>query len=111
MKFYKLKKDATQFYDDKFLTTVESLKFWEQNNISHKALEEVDGVFITYGIKEDKNHFKKSMFEKGISKLHFTLNVRSDHQFYGLLSMESSIKEIMTIFEKSVNSFVIKKYN
>lgn len=51
MSHYKLKKEARQFFEEKFHKEVKPLKYWESLIISERLLDEVDKVYIEYGKK------------------------------------------------------------
>lgn len=54
MKRYKLKPEAVGFFDSKYSTQTLTLKEWEDLKVSIKALDEVRGLYITYGHKKIK---------------------------------------------------------
>jgi len=50
MKQYRLKREALQFFDDNYRRWIYPYSVWEEKNISLNALEEVEPVYISYGM-------------------------------------------------------------
>ena len=76
---YKLKKEARQFFDEKFHEKIYPLDVWKKEVISIKLLDEVDNVYIDFGIKssESGTSLQGWCSDNGNPKahFHFTVNV------------------------------------
>lgn len=52
---FKLKKQARQFFDKELHSAIMSLDSWKKNEISIHLLDEVESIYVEYGIKSGEN--------------------------------------------------------
>ncbi len=103
---YKLKKKARQFFDEKFHEKIFSLEFWQKETISINLLEEVENVYVDYGIKSSElgTSLKGWDSNNGNPKaqFHFTVNVNEiSNKNYDRVK----IPELMDEMQKVLNKF------
>lgn len=79
MKKFRLKKEALPFFDEGLASDIRPLYEWQQQyKITELALEEVEPLYVTYGIKSGVNsHNLNGWGEKQGSHFHFTLHFPS----------------------------------
>lgn len=78
MSKYKLKKEARQFFEEKLHKEIKPLKFWNEETISERLLDEVDKVYVDYGIKasESRTDLCGWSSNNGEPNAHFEFTVR-----------------------------------
>ncbi len=106
MNKYRLKKDARQFFDEKFHDKISSLEFWEKEIISINLLDEVENVYVEYGIKSSENGTSLKGWGDGYgnpkAQFHFTVNVKDiSCKKYDTVK----IPELMDEMQKVLNRF------
>jgi hypothetical protein len=103
---YRLKKEARQFFDDKFHRYAEPMKFWTNHKIHRNLLEEVELVHIEYGHleKADKNSqiIDLCSWENNEAVFRFILRVNeiNNYKFDAV-----KIAELMDEMQKVVNGY------
>ena len=110
MKNYKLKEKAVPFFDHWLSRKVETLDFWGKNHVLIQALEEVEDVYITYGIKVNEISTDLSSHDGTLKlgKLHFTLNISdlSGKNYNSLTSESENLRKLMAAIQNTVTDFV-----
>lgn len=106
MKMYKLKKEAKIFFKHDLHEKIKSIEFWNNEKIHENLLQEVDNVFVEYGIKtsECSSQLKGWNSNDGNPKahFHFTVHVSNiDSERYDKVS----IPEMMDEMQKVVNKY------
>jgi hypothetical protein len=103
---YKLKKEARNFFDENLAKEVKPLKFWKNENIHINLLEEVDNVYVEYGIKRSETVTDLRGWESGDGNpkahLNFTVYIRNLAEgSYNSID----ITEMMDEIQKTLNRF------
>ena len=52
---YRLKKEARQFFSERMAKQIAKLEYWEKQNVHMNLLEQVENVYVEYGIKDTPN--------------------------------------------------------
>ncbi len=110
MEKFKLKDAAIPFFSYHLKRKVETIEFWDKNHVSIEALEKVDSVFVTYGIKT--SDISTSMCgwtgEDKMGQFHFTLNILDmDNSLYNTLSKDEQLMtRLMSKIQSSVSEFI-----
>lgn len=101
---YKLKKEARQFFDDKYSEKIYPLKTWNSEGIHINLLDKVSRVFVDYGQKrnESSTDLKSWHGSNKTAEIQFTLCVSEiDYSEYDDLD----IPELMDNLQKTVDKF------
>lgn len=103
---YKLKKAARQFFDKKLHEEIKPLEFWNKKTISANLLDEVDKVYIDFGIKRSESTTDLKGWnnnnEDPNAHFHFTVYV-NDMQYVDYKNIE--IAEVMDEIQKVLNVY------
>lgn len=103
---YKLKKEARQFFDKKYHTVIHTGKYWEELNIHENLLDEVEKVYVDYGIRASPIASVISGWSSNegepTAEFHFTLKV---NDISSKKYEQVSIPELMDEMQKVVNKF------
>lgn len=106
MKNYRLKKEAVQFFQEKFATSVYSWDVWNKNGVDDKALEEVEPMHITYGIKTSKSGSSLSGWDNSGTHFHFTINFPSvKYEEHDKFSNGKVVRGLMDKIQSQVDRF------
>lgn len=113
-KLFRLKKDARQFFDKKFLTSIMPLKSWQANNVHENALEEVDKIYISYGHTDVENFCTQlkgwsGFAPKNSAKFFFTINVLDVESKEYEFIKDSHISELMDRLQNVINDYIAEK--
>lgn len=73
MKKFRLKKEAVQFFMEKYATSIMTLNEWEKKGVDKIALDEVEPLRIEYGFPISKNGTSLNGWDENGSHFHFTL--------------------------------------
>lgn len=110
MKMYRLKLEAVPFFKDSMAAAIHTLDIWKEHNVDPKALEEVQPLYITYGIEKKREGY--TMTEKcewshdDGSRFHFTLNFPSvKYNEYNKFSKGRMVRELMDNIQRQLDSF------
>ena len=108
---YKLKKEARQFFDEKYHTKIYPLSIWEKELISINLLDEVENVYVDYGVKTSPNSSNLSGWSSndGNPKAHFefTVNVLDiENRSYESVKVAEVIDEIQKVLNKYFKRYV-----
>jgi hypothetical protein len=105
---YKLKKEARQFFEDKYHQEIKEISFWKDLCIPIQLLDEVDIVYVDYGHESILTSGTKTSSLKGWSRegkraeFRFSLQVNdieiSDYE-------KVDIVELMDEIQKVTNSY------
>ena len=107
MENFKLKDDAVPFFDSEFRQRIESIDFWKQNHVSKSALELVNNIFITRGIRTSESCTDMFMWD-GTGKFYFTINVLDmKKNDYDLISRDKTLMtKLMSCIQKESTKFI-----
>ena len=108
MKNYRLKKEAVQFFQEKYATSIQPFDVWKNAGVDEKALEEVEDAYLAYG-HQDRNNKSSSLggWDKDNGQyFHFTVNFPSvkwlEHDKF---SNGKVIRELMNRIQQNINYF------
>lgn len=73
MQNYRLKKEAVQFFKEKYATKIYPFDTWESIGADMNALELVDGPYIRQGIKLGENSLICGGWDNNGSRFEFTI--------------------------------------
>lgn len=113
-KLYRLKNDAVQFFDDKHSKKVKPISYWFEIGVSIYALDEVEPIFITYGIRTSDISTSVSEWDSNGStaKFHFTINAYDiSLKEYNFLKEEKNIRDMMNNIQNEISNFIDEKLN
>ena len=107
MKKYRLKKEAVQFFEEKTATKILSLFEWELRQVDINALEEVQPVYLTYGVPFSENVTTTSGWNKDKgSHFHFTINFpSSDYKRHDEFTNGRMVRELMDKIQNELDYF------
>jgi len=111
MKKYRLKKEAVPFFADKLATSIGDYDFWNNYNVEDKALEEIEDVYIDYGIKKTKYADLCGWSEDGWN---FCFTVRFPSMKYhehDLFCKGKMVRDLMNRLQYEANRFMEDFYN
>ena len=108
---FRLKKDATPFFNQSFRAEIKDLTYWESNNISMLALEKVEPVFITYGYKQSDTSTWLSGWgnSKGENVAHFDFTLRFNgmaHDRYETFVNGDHVRGLMEKLQRATNEYL-----
>lgn len=109
MKNYRLKKEATPFFQEKHATEIKSFDYWESIGVDRKALEEVKPAYITFGHQDRKNNSSSLAGWDGEngSHFHFTVHFPSTkHQEHDRFSNGRNIRKLMDQIQSHIDYFI-----
>ncbi|WP_035593287.1 hypothetical protein [Elizabethkingia anophelis] len=108
MKHFRLKKEATPFFKEKYATTIYDYEQWEKLGVDINALEEVENAFLTYGHSDKKNRSSSLSgwsIDEG-SHFHFTITFPSVKMFeHDKFSNGKVIRSLMNKIQNNINHF------
>lgn len=105
---YKLKKEAVQYFHEKYASSVYEIGTWEGIGIDVKALEEVKPAYISYGIKTSNIGSSLSGWDENGSHYHFTINFPSMKMHeHDKFSKGRYIRKLMDKIQKEVDYFYL----
>lgn len=103
---YKLKKEARQFFEENLHKEIKPLQFWLDERISERLLDEVDKVYINYGIKTSESAAQLCGWSSNNGEpnahFHFTVIV-DDMSLNDYKNIE--IAEVMDEIQKVLNKY------
>ena len=106
---FRLKKEALPFFEEKYATSIYDYETWNSLKVSQNALEKVEPVFITYGIKDSDQMNSTSGWssenykDKG-SRFHFTVNIPShNNDEYRAFAKENNIRNLLDEIQQLIN--------
>ena len=108
MKRYRLKKEARQFFKDKYHTGVNSFEYWKQNNIPIEVLEEVEKVYLKYGVKTSEAAASLCGLDHGEKLAHFEFTViveditHKEYESVDTSEMMDNIQKVLNRYFKSL---------
>ena len=100
---YKLKKEARQFFDEKHHTNIYPIEVWKKEGIHINLLDEVDRVYIDYGIKfsESGTGLKGHSGEKKEAHYEFTIRVLDmDYKEYENVKVAPLMDELQKVCDR-----------
>lgn len=105
MKQHRLKKEAVQFFNEKYATAIYPFDIWEKQGVGMNALEEVEDTIIKYGHVASQTSNSLSGWSEDGSKFHFTIVFPSvkfgEHDKF---SGGESVRELMDKIQSKINS-------
>lgn len=112
MSKYRLKKEAIPFFNDKLSTAICDWHVWNEYHVDDKALEEVEEVYIDYGIKTSDTGSTLSGWKNGEgSELRFTIKFPSmKHYEYDKFTKGKMVRELMNRIQNVANGFADEFY-
>lgn len=103
---YRLKKEATKFFDMSLHSKIEEIDFWMNHNASQSALEEVGDAYVTYGIKQNESESTLSGWNSEGARFCFTLHLPSVKlKEYSKFQSGNHIEELVKTFTSETNNF------
>jgi len=77
-KMFRLKRDACKYFDEDFAIRISPICDWDFWTINRNAIEEIEGAYISFGIKKEPHSVSRSLSgwnDENGSVFHFTINV------------------------------------
>ncbi len=108
MERYRLKKEARQFFKDKYHTDIEAFEYWEEKKIPIEVLEEVEKVYLKYGISNGDRVVSLCGLDhaKKLSHFEFTVMVEdityNEYKSVNTSKMMDKIQIVLNQFFKSL---------
>lgn len=104
MEKYRLKKEARQFFKKKHHTDIKTEEEWFKNRIPIEVLEEVEKVYLKYGVKTSEAAASLCGLDHGEKLAHFEFTVIvEDITFKEYESVDTS--EMMDKIQKVLNQY------
>ena len=103
---FRLKKEARQFFKEKFHYEVKPLDYWESHIISPNLLDEVDRVYVEFGTKytESETKLKGWSSNNGDPNAYFNFTVYVNNM--GAKDYRNvNIPDVMDEIQKVLNRF------
>jgi hypothetical protein len=107
MKKYKLKKEARNFFVDKFHTVNETLEWWNKNLINIELLDEVPMVYVERGRWTGESSRSLSQFSKDGAIFEFTVHA-PDLKMKDYEEMKTA--ELMDEIQRVLNKYFLEHY-
>lgn len=113
MKQYRLKKEAVPFILEKHATKIYPYDTWQSLGIDLKALEEVEPIYISFGIKTSDNSSSLCGWsEKDGSHFEFTINFPNvKFEEHDKFSKGRISRDLMNKIQDNLDSFFIDFIN
>lgn len=110
MKKYRLKREAIQFFDDKYKRAVQDAYLWHEAGVSENAIEEVEEVYLSYGIKRDNysNLGGWSNLENKDSGSHFCFTINFPCQDYR--EYKEFSETVIPVLMRDIQAVINKNY-
>ena len=106
-KLFKLKKEARQFFSDNMAKKIAKIGFWENEKVHMNLLEQVENVYVDFGIKDSPNSSSLSGWSSNdggtpTAEFRFTLKVAdiTNRQY-----RDVNIPDLMDAIQKVANKF------
>lgn len=104
---FKLKKQARQFFDEKYHKAIKELKYWQEEKIRSELLDEVDAVYVDYGHEHTLSSGTRcsdlSGWDSEKAQFKFTVNIldikNTDYE-------KIKVAEMMDEIQKTLNKYV-----
>jgi hypothetical protein len=107
MKKYKLKKEARDFFADKYHTVNETLEWWNKNLISIELLNEIPMIFVEIGRWTSECSRNVSQFSKEGAIFEFTVHA-PDLKVKDYEEMKTA--ELLDEIQKVLNKYFKERY-
>lgn len=106
MKEYRIKKEAVPFILEKFSTKIQSLESWNRLGIDIKALEEVEPMYVSYGIKRSESNTTLCGWDEKGSHFEFTIHFPSVTFYeHDKFSKGRITRDLMNKIQSQINNF------
>jgi len=106
-KLFRLKKEARQFFSDSMAKEIAKKNYWEENNVHNNLLEQVENIYVDYGIRTSENSKQLCGWSSNFggtpsAEFRFTLKVVDiDNEQYRTVN----IPDLMDAIQKTANKF------
>ena len=101
MEKYKLKVDARRFFNDKYYKLNEPLEYWDKLKIPIQLLDEVDLVYVDYGIKTNESSQTLCGYKLEYSHFNFKLVLDNiTYKKYNSVEIHKLMDEIQKVTNK-----------
>lgn len=112
MKQFRLKKEAVEFFNERYATSIYPFDVWEKQGIDMNALDEVKNVIIKYGQSDSERSSHLSGWDEKGSRFYFTIVFPStkfgEHDKF---SGGKSVRELMDKIQRQVSSHYVDFIN
>ncbi len=107
MKNYRLKKEAVQFFKDKYATSIYPLDTWDDIGVDIIALEEVEEMYIEYGhYSLNGNGSSLSGWGEKGTYFHFTITFPSvKYNEHDKFNNGKTTRDLMNRIQNQINYF------
>ena len=106
MKKYRIKKEAVPFIKETHATSIYDFETWDKLGIDINALEEIEPMYLSFGIKRGDNCGTLGGWSKDISTFEFTIHFPSTkfHE-HDEFSKGRITRKLMDRIQRNINSF------
>ena len=101
---YKLKTDARKFFEKKLGEKIECIEYWNKLIISKSLLDEVENVYIQYGIQNSKTSTSLCGWNGNKKQADFRFTIMVNEIGYEDYN-DCDISSLMDKMQKTVNEF------
>lgn len=109
MKKYRLKEEARKFFKEKHHTAIYPFDTWDSLQVCEDALEEVEEMYLSYGIKKDDITTYYSGWNQKEGHFQFTIHIPAmTNSKYEIIHNPIIIRDLMNNIQNTINFFVDK---